>query len=1155
MAWNKSRIRNLILICFVSLAIFGLAQAKALAAGDSYLGEDRTTQGSWIGVYGQDGYILPFFAATSASGRDVVAPSDVTSLPEYIESYSRGYGATYWVSGNPSSEMRALQTPDGTTRKAVRVYGARGDLGRGWTFQVTPGHEFLFTVYASDYTSSEQTNAKIELKDANNQLLHTINSFTDIHNGVYLQYRITGSFRLDPSTNITPGNTFQNAFFFDSLPELRVSGLEVQNEATRKAKLTWTTSDVSKQIQILRKGPGEGEYSVVAVRSGAETTYTDSNLQAGGTYNYRLRTVDNRKYSDSTVEQSIVIPIYRTTMLAFSTTSYTASQPGETVALQATLTDAQGTGLADKEVRFELQGAHVGTYIPSSIGTVVTGANGVAEASFSPAYAGSYQVKAVFAADDTGLWDSSEATVPLAVLAPVWNVPPVLLQFSDAVKPDGLIRLNGEGLFADLLEVRAQLADGSGSPSPESGISLEVIQTDPQGQFAVAKLPANAIPGVYNIWVGNAYGWSQKYLLNAPRLHFISDDEAAPGGSIQLIGRNMAGTEFGAANSTKVRLIGGSSYEAAATDINPFAVTFTIPETIPVGVYDVEASNDGGIHWSVLDSGQQLHVGAPSSDPLGLGVAWANLFNWNDQFDVTDYGAIPNDQGDDTLAVQSAIQAAKTSQGGVIYFPNGSYRISKISLPADIVLVGESQTGTKLVYTGTGGNFIETSDDGKTEGRQGVSRLTLLVDEAAKVLPDAFFWLGMDWTGSYDKELRTADHFFITHVTLDYTLDKTGYTGGRGLGVVCVFDQKWLFEGNSFKGWAATLSSLYYNGYSQIRNNTLEYSNGYGGMNFHTYNIFENNTVIGHPEFGQDLHGYFGDGQSYVYNNSISHVGTLSHNDGETVSNDIANSFFNYGTVLKGEADMIETAPVKEDLTIPTIRQKELAVVITGGRGLGQYRLVQSITDNRIYVKKPWDIVPDGTSSFTLLFLNKDITYYKNTALDGTKGMWFYGSTMDSVMADNTSTDAEGMAVFGHYNPADWRLAPSYFIRIENNLIEGVSRKSGHAGVGSSSSGNFAVTLYGLEIRNNTIIGDLAAVPQKLTESPALSGIFSGVYSPGGEYPARNMIIDNNHLQDLTNGITIETGTRGVVLRDNTFENVSNEIKLSGNASDSIIMY
>lgn len=68
-------------------------------------------------------------------------------------------------------------------------------------------------------------------------------------------------------------------------------------------------------------------------------------------------------------------------------------------------------------------------------------------------------------------------------------------------------------------------------------------------------------------------------------------------------------------------------------------------------------------------------------------------------FNVTNYGAIPNDNLSDRAAIEAAITAAKTNGSGIIFFPPGRFRINE---------VGDSDTqsilinGSNIVFRGSG---------------------------------------------------------------------------------------------------------------------------------------------------------------------------------------------------------------------------------------------------------------------------------------------------------------------------------------------------------------------------------------------------------------------------------------------------------------------
>lgn len=57
---------------------------------------------------------------------------------------------------------------------------------------------------------------------------------------------------------------------------------------------------------------------------------------------------------------------------------------------------------------------------------------------------------------------------------------------------------------------------------------------------------------------------------------------------------------------------------------------------------------------------------------------------------ILDYGAVPNDQGDDTAAINAAILATQMAGGGPLRVPPGTYRVSdQITLRSNVALRGE----------------------------------------------------------------------------------------------------------------------------------------------------------------------------------------------------------------------------------------------------------------------------------------------------------------------------------------------------------------------------------------------------------------------------------------------------------------------------------
>lgn len=76
------------------------------------------------------------------------------------------------------------------------------------------------------------------------------------------------------------------------------------------------------------------------------------------------------------------------------------------------------------------------------------------------------------------------------------------------------------------------------------------------------------------------------------------------------------------------------------------------------------------------------------------------------QFNVKDYGALPNDDQFDDEGIQAAIQAAEKNNGGVIFFPPGKYLIAPDTSTTKQIRVSKSHIILKGSGSGAGGTEI-----------------------------------------------------------------------------------------------------------------------------------------------------------------------------------------------------------------------------------------------------------------------------------------------------------------------------------------------------------------------------------------------------------------------------------------------------------------
>lgn len=114
------------------------------------------------------------------------------------------------------------------------------------------------------------------------------------------------------------------------------------------------------------------------------------------------------------------------------------------------------------------------------------------------------------------------------------------------------------------------------------------------------------------------------------------------------------------------------------------------------------------VHQSVKPWKQYIGDNSVSSllDFSAVGVNYSNSGIPNlalPIFDVTDYGAIANDNEEDKQAIQQAIYAAENAGGGIVHFPTGRFLINEQSAGSSIVI-----SGSKVILQGSGNGLNGT---------------------------------------------------------------------------------------------------------------------------------------------------------------------------------------------------------------------------------------------------------------------------------------------------------------------------------------------------------------------------------------------------------------------------------------------------------------
>lgn len=127
--------------------------------------------------------------------------------------------------------------------------------------------------------------------------------------------------------------------------------------------------------------------------------------------------------------------------------------------------------------------------------------------------------------------------------------------------------------------------------------------------------------------------------------------------------------------------------------------TYTAPTTGSYSIGDLLYANS-------TTSLTRLPIGGLSNS---LKVSSSGIPSWSvELYNVKDFGAVGNDSTDDTAAIQTAIDAAASAGGGIVFFPQGVYRVST---NANILYVNsggclEIKTGVSLRGAGINASII-----------------------------------------------------------------------------------------------------------------------------------------------------------------------------------------------------------------------------------------------------------------------------------------------------------------------------------------------------------------------------------------------------------------------------------------------------------------
>ncbi len=318
---------------FQSISANQPANFTTAGAIATYGSQDATTQGTWTGKYGADGYLIA---------------NDTSSAPAYATISFTGAATYTWAAS--TSDVRALQASKGATSRIASTYYA----GSNFTMDVnlTDGNTHRIALYLLDWDSTARSETISIVDAASNTVLDT-ETFSGFHNGEYAAWNVQGHVLIEVAK--TGGtNAVVSGIFFDppALPTAAAyGGLDSATQGT------WT-------------GQYGGNGLLIANDLSSPPAYATVSLTGGLTYNWAATTTDARAlqaasgssariastfYSANTFTINVNLADGNTHKIALYLLDWDSTSRSETISVL----DAASNAVLDTET---FSGFHTGQY-------------------------------------------------------------------------------------------------------------------------------------------------------------------------------------------------------------------------------------------------------------------------------------------------------------------------------------------------------------------------------------------------------------------------------------------------------------------------------------------------------------------------------------------------------------------------------------------------------------------------------------------------------------------------------------------------------------------------------------------------------------------------------------------------------------------------
>jgi hypothetical protein len=513
-------------------------------------------------------------------------------------------------------------------------------------------------------------------------------------------------------------------------------------------------------------------------------------------------------------------------------------------------------------------------------------------------------------------------------------------------------------------------------------------------------------------------------------------------------------------------------------------------------------------------------------------------------FNVRDFGAIGNGVQDDTAAIKKALEAAGARGGGTVMLPRGRYVLSAmLTVPRFVALRGERRDLVNLAW-----RDFETPPPALIQGSSdfAIEDLTLYASNHLHIVSGGFVSSpGVEPGRIRIQRVTIRASIYRGHLKpeeVDRRLRESLKATGDGPDTIQLSGQDLVIADSDVYGSARSLYLQRPRGAYVARNKFYNGRWGWYSISGADGVIFEDNEIIGADLMatGGGINNLRGNTRSQNVLFMRNKLGLMHGWDREAMTSDAGGGFY-YGGIerAEGRTIVLADAPLRSPSDLGG--WQGAGVFILGGKGMGQLAQVERIDGKSVILDRAWKVPPDRSSVLTITMLQQNYLFIDNEFSDAGVALQFYGTSVDHVVAGNKSTRTGGF-----FNSGRWyqHYQPSWYIQfLDNRIVEGNVYRSGSNN--AVFSGEAVLGSMGYQRPPNRAPLALGAVLRRnVLESNAhieVSGV--SAEAPG----IRDVVIENNTVENADVGVTIDAGAVGVLMRGNRFSDVTVPVRdLSG---------